>query len=253
MGRLATIVLPVLTLVLGVALGRWWGDREHAANRGRDEAARSTERRLAPSPTLEEPRRADAAEPTVPAAPEAAPVRRADPVPAPAPSPTPVAPSPETKGPAAPDPSVEDAPSLKMKVKGPSAPAGDDQDAGPSQMLAVLFTNPAYRGKMVEQMVAEVAKRVTFSDTQLEAARKELEAALQPLVEAFQKGPVEMKDLDPRFQVVKEDWKRRLTPLLTAEQGVAFQTWLDEKHSLSVKMGMDAKGAPVDPDEHEDK
>ncbi|GEM_PF-5638628 len=250
MGRLATIVLPVLTLVLGVALGRWWSDREHAADRGRDQAARSTERRLAVPPGPGETGRADAAASSVPSAPDAAPVRPS--APAPAPVPTPAAPVLKVKGPVAPD--TEAAGTAEPKEKAdPSTPAGDGQEAAASKMLAVLFTNPAFRGKMVEQMVAQVAERVTFTDTQLESAKKELDAALQPLVRLFENGPVEMKDLDPKFQVVKEDWKHRLTPLLTAEQGVAFQTWLDEKHSLSVKMGMDEKGAPVDPDEHEDK
>ncbi|MEK7865321.1 MAG: hypothetical protein AAB434_01470, partial [Planctomycetota bacterium] len=218
--------------------------------RGRDEAARSAERRLAPPPTPEEPRRAETPAPPASSALKGVPVRRTDTAPAPAPPPSDTAPAPRAADAYQDDGRNPAAPKVRTD---PSAHAEGDQDAGPSQMLAVLFTNPAYRGKMVEQMVAEVAKRVTFSDTQLEAAKKELEAALQPLVEAFQKGPVEMKDLDPRFQVVKEDWKRRLTPLLTAEQGLAFQGWLDEKHSLKIKMGMDEKGDPVDPDEHEDK
>jgi hypothetical protein len=135
----------------------------------------------------------------------------------------------------------------------PTAAADGGQDAAASKMLAVLFTNPAFRDRIVDQMVAQVGQRVSFTDSQREAAKKELSGALAPLVELFQKGPVEMKDLDPKFQVVKEDWKRRLTPLLTAEQGLAFQAWLDEKHSLQVKMGMDEKGDPVDPDEPDGK
>lgn len=251
MGRIAKVVLPVLTLVLGVALGKWWSDREHVVDRDRDEAVRSNERRVAPPPSTEEPRRADSAAPSVPS-PAAGPVRRADPVPPTAPEVPPVAPAPERKAADAYEAGGEAAPA-PMKRAGPSAPAESGQDEGATKMLAVLFTNPAFRGKMVEQMVAQVAERVSFTDTQLESAKKELDVALQPLVEAFKNGPVEMKDLDPKFQVVKEDWKRRLTPLLTAEQGLAFQAWLDEKHSLQVKMGMDEKGDPVDPDEHEDK
>lgn len=254
MGRFASVVLPVLTLVLGIAIGKWWGDREHAADRGREEAARSAERRLVAPPSPERPRRADGTDPAAPTPAVADPQRgvtipaaSADPAMVPAPVPA-VAP---TDPKAAEAPKGGAAPAEEQTV--PAGPADGDPDAAAAKMLAVLFTNPAFRDKMVDQMVAQVGKQVTFTDSQREAAKTELSAAMQPLVEAFQKGPVDFKELDPKFQVVKEDWKRRLTPLLTAEQGLAFQKWLDEKHSLQVKMGMDEKGQPTDPDEHEEK
>ncbi len=255
MGRLATVLLPILTLVLGVAMGKWWSDRDHAANRGREEASRSTERRLT-APTSPDERRAENGAPAAPPSSGTAavhgdgtaPARPLDLATSPAPALTPTPPPT--------DPKAAEAPQAGGASPDPAAPAtapDGGQEEAAAKMLAVLFTNPAFRDRIVDQMVAQVGERVTFSDTQREAAKKELAGALQPLVELFQKGPVDFKDLDPKFQVVKEDWKRRLTPLLTAEQGLAFQSWLDEKHSLQVKMGMDEKGNPKDPDEPDDR
>lgn len=246
--RLGTaFVLLILTLVLGVALGRWWRDRALATRRGREEAARSAERHLAAPPGPEEPRPANASPSGAPAAP--GPANPANPTVAIPPDTS----RPPTDPPTAPKlanplPSAPGDPQAQKTPPDPSTAVSAGDDEAVAKMLAVLFMNSAFRDRIVDQMVAQVDQRVTFSDAQREAARKELAGALQPLVDLFQKGPVDMKELDPKFQRVKEDWKRRLTPLLTAEQGLAFQKWLDEKHSLQVKMGMDEKGDPVDPE-----
>lgn len=264
MGRLATVVLPVLTLVLGIAIGRWWSDRDHAADRGRPvdrgngkAVSTADESPAAASPTKSDP-------PVAPSTHMPAAVHKGGTGPAEAREVTPLAPPKADPIPKATDPNAAQAPKgggvAEATTKegaatdgDPGKAAGDAQDEAAARMLAVLFTNPALRDNMVGQMVAQVEKGVPFTDNQREAAKRELSAAMQPLVEAFQKGPVPMKDLDPKFQEVKEDWKRRLTPLLTAEQGLAFQEWLDQNHSLSLKMGIDEKGDPVDPDKSDDK
>ncbi len=244
-------ILPVLTLVLGVAIGKWWSDRDHAASRAAaEDALRTTERRLTPPPAAQEPARA----PSKTAAPDPNPGAVANEVRLPVPPPKKL--SADELTPPAPkdgEPSPSASPAAPTEKAPADAPDAKSEDEGAAQMLSVLFKNPAFRQTMVDQMVAQVNERVKFSPAQLDSAKKELSAAMQPLADLFAKGPVKMADLDPRFQDVKEDWKRRLTPLLTAEQGADFQAWLNEKHSLSVKMGMDQKGNPVDPDEPDHK
>lgn len=247
MGRSPFVwILPILTLVLGIAIGRWWGDRDHATNRATaEQSAKGSERRLAPPPAAgAEPTRAPAPPPpSTPAAPSSNDVRL--------PTPPPKSAAPREVAPPAPtDAQPGTAATPKAATEKPPAgePGAKSEDEGAVQMLSVLFKNPAFRQTMVDQMVAQVNERVKFSPAQLESAKKELATAMQPLVDLFAKGPVKMADLDPKFEEVKEDWKRRLTPLLTAEQGADFQAWVNEKHSLQVKMGMDQQGNPVDPD-----
>lgn len=241
--------LPVLTFVLGLAIGRSWPPADPGGGGAADGARKVGPGAEAVAPVARPAAsRPGPAAPPAPAATTAAVAERATlerqlneardeiaRLKQGAGRPT----TPSQAPPAAPP--AREAPAVAPPADADAA-AENPGEAGAAQMLKVLLTNPEFRNMFLDQLVSQVEPAVKFTPEQRQTARQELNEAIKPLLATLAKGDLPIKDLDPALHAMKEDWEHRVDPLLTAEQRIAFQKWLGEKHTLSIGVGVDQKG-----------